>query len=100
EKARPLEGALGVDQLRLEDVEGEAQLEASPRVHPGLQGAPRALDAPERIGREPGRDPEPSRGRGEHAIAAVRDALDVGPREVPLTSSRPASRGARAVTGV
>src|SRR5262249_56122302 len=54
----PLEPTLAVDELRLEEIDGDAELEEPPVVGTRLQPARGALDLPEGIGRDAGRDPD------------------------------------------
>src|SRR5262249_10181150 len=86
----PLEPALAVDELRLEEVDGDAELEEAPVVDARLEPARRALDLPERIARDAGRDPDTARRRYENPIAARGDALNARPGPLaPLEESEP-----------
>src|SRR6185436_6477598 len=55
DQSGPLEPALAVDELRLEEVHGNPELEEPPVVHARLEPAGRALHLPQGVGRDAGR---------------------------------------------
>ena len=100
-EGRPLEPAFRVDELRLEEIDGDAELEEPPVVHPRLEPARRALDAA-RAGR-PGfrsgstRHRSGRRGRGT-AATVIRSTRGQG-RSRRSKSAKPAASPAGAYAG-